>query len=43
MMDYETFCKLRKMYDQDKLKTSQIAKALALDQRTEIKKGVRLD
>lgn len=37
MMDYETFCKLRKMYDQDKLKSSQIAKELGLDQRTVIR------
>lgn len=37
MMDYETFCKIKKMYDQDKLKSSQIAKELGLDQRTVIR------
>ncbi|MBW2660315.1 MAG: IS21 family transposase [Deltaproteobacteria bacterium] len=34
MMDYETFCKIRKMSEQDKLKSSQIAKEMCLDQRT---------
>lgn len=37
MMDYETFCKIRKMSEQDKLKSSQIAKELCLDQRTVVR------
>jgi len=37
MMDYETFCKLKKLHEQDKLKSSQIAKELCLDQRTVIR------
>ena len=36
-MDYETFCKINKMFSQDKLKSSQIAKELGLDQRTVIR------
>ncbi len=36
MMDYDTFCKLKKLHEQDKLKSSQIAKELCLDQRTVI-------
>ena len=34
MIDYETFCKIRDYHDQQGLKAGQIARALALDQRT---------
>jgi len=34
MMDYETFCRVKKMHDQDGLKSSQIAKEIGLDVRT---------
>jgi transposase len=34
MIDYETFCKIRQLFDQKKLKVSQIAAELQLDLRT---------
>lgn len=34
MIDYENFCKIKKLYEQDGLKASQIAGELCMDQRT---------
>ncbi len=34
MIDYETFCRLRQLHDQEGLKVSQIAEALHLDPKT---------
>jgi len=34
MIDYENFCKLKKLHDQDGLNASQIARELAMDNRT---------
>lgn len=34
MIDYEDFCKIKKLHDQDGLKASQIAREMALDLRT---------
>lgn len=34
MIDYENFCKIRKLHEQDGLKASQIAGELCMDQRT---------
>jgi hypothetical protein len=34
VIDYETFCRLRQLHDQEGLKVSQIAEALHLDPKT---------
>jgi hypothetical protein len=39
MIDYQTFCRLRQLYDEQGLKSSQIAAELQLDPKT-VKKWV---
>ena len=40
MIDYQTFCRLRQLYDEKGLKVSQIADELQLDLKTVVKESV---